>query len=198
MEEEVEEEWNSNIEDEIAEMKKESPEMEEVISLIENPENVEQIIKLIENSNDVAEVQAKLILLIEEFSKKTKNEVKGEEEIKDRIRVVSSYIMQQMGISSKEKNIKDTKYEYLDKRAKANIKAVMKRFMIYEVYKVANPHRIAGETRLNNFIHNVLFRGLKAALKYTSNRTRSFYSQEMIKNLEKKHEALKKSGRSIG
>lgn len=40
------------------------------------------------------------------------------------------------------------------------------RMVFYEAYKMLNPHAIAGETYLQNFIKNVQIRGVEEALKY--------------------------------
>ncbi|WP_410528553.1 DUF5394 family protein [Rickettsiales endosymbiont of Peranema trichophorum] len=40
------------------------------------------------------------------------------------------------------------------------------RILVYQIYKIMNPRRLAGETKLDNFIHNVQARGIKEAMKY--------------------------------
>lgn len=39
------------------------------------------------------------------------------------------------------------------------------RFVIYEIYKIITPYRIAGETDLENFMSNVALRGMDFAIK---------------------------------
>lgn len=56
--------------------------------------------------------------------------------------------------------------EHMTAQAKADFKKKIKRFMVYEIYKVLNPRRIAGETSLSNFLHNYAVGGAEYALKY--------------------------------
>jgi hypothetical protein len=63
------------------------------------------------------------------------------------------------------------------------------RFMIYELYKMTNPRQIAGETKLDNFISNVLMYGIKEALQYAG----SFYSNKFT---DKQIEALESVGKT--
>ena len=41
----------------------------------------------------------------------------------------------------------------------------MKNFAVYEVYKVMNPKRIAGETAKDNYKHNLIEGGEKLSFK---------------------------------
>ncbi|MGV2431886.1 MAG UNVERIFIED_CONTAM: DUF5394 family protein [Rickettsiaceae bacterium] len=61
---------------------------------------------------------------------------------------------------SKDKNA------FLDSKSLKHIKDIIKRFAIYEIYKMMNPRRIAGETAKDNFISNVFLYGLKVAMRY--------------------------------
>lgn len=51
-------------------------------------------------------------------------------------------------------------------RVEKKYKEFLMRMVIYEMYKIINPNRIAGETAIENFINNVRFRGLKFALQH--------------------------------
>ena len=48
---------------------------------------------------------------------------------------------------------------------RAHLKQILKRFAIYEMYKIMTPRRIAGQTKAQNFIGNAVMRGIKAAMK---------------------------------
>ncbi len=70
--------------------------------------------------------------------------------------------------------------------------------MIYEIYKIVNPHRLAGETAMDNFIKNVKTRGIKEAMKYEGAEYAKDMHKDDLKNLEaykQSHlDALHKSG----
>ncbi len=68
-------------------------------------------------------------------------------------------------IDKKEQEQEEEKQDELTEEQKKNYM----RWIIYEAYKIVNPNRIAGETDLENFISNVKTRGIKEAMKYTSN-----------------------------
>ncbi|MFV9991397.1 MAG: DUF5394 family protein [Candidatus Midichloria sp.] len=57
------------------------------------------------------------------------------------------------------------------------------RFLIYEIYKMLNPSRIAGETEIQNFIDNVMIRGVEAALYYDRRNISRGFSKEELKIL---------------
>jgi predicted ATP-dependent endonuclease of OLD family len=54
----------------------------------------------------------------------------------------------------------------LSTRAKKDLKKSIKNFAIYQVYKVINPKRIAGETKKDNYVNNLMHGGQKLASKY--------------------------------
>ena len=58
------------------------------------------------------------------------------------------------------------------------------RLMIYEVYKVMNPNRLAGETGIENFINNVITRGIKTAMKYEGANFAKLFDEKELENLE--------------
>lgn len=58
------------------------------------------------------------------------------------------------------------------------------RLMIYEVYKIISPNRLAGETAMDNFINNVKTRGIKTAMKYEGAEFAKIYDAKDLENLE--------------
>lgn len=63
--------------------------------------------------------------------------------------------------------------------------------MIYEIYKIVNPHQLAGETSMENFISNVKTRGIKEAMKYEGAEHAKDFHKDDLKNLEGyRHSAL--------
>jgi hypothetical protein len=57
------------------------------------------------------------------------------------------------------------------------------RIMIYEVYKVLNPRKLAGETKIDNFINNVITRGIDEAIKYEGKNFAKIFNKEELEIL---------------
>lgn len=74
--------------------------------------------------------------------------------------------------------------------------------VIYEVYKILNPHQIAGETAINNFINNVRTRGINVAMRNEGKEFAKYFDANDLSNLESyKHSfvsALAKEGHKGG
>ena len=83
---------------------------------------------------------------------------------------------------------------YLNLKSRINLRRIIKKFVVYEVYKAMNPYRIAGERAKDNFINNMIIGGMKRATKYTGGSKSEIrtYSKKMIQDLEKKHRSFKK------
>jgi len=60
-----------------------------------------------------------------------------------------------------EEEEEEREYTEMSKEQKEHLH----RMMVYEIYKVLNPNRIAGETPIENFINNVQRYGLKEAMQ---------------------------------
>lgn len=58
------------------------------------------------------------------------------------------------------------------------------KLLAYEVYKMVNPHRLAGESALDNFISNVKLRGFKEAMKYEGKEYSKDFEKKDLENLE--------------
>ncbi len=58
------------------------------------------------------------------------------------------------------------------------------RFIIYEIYKIINPNKIAGETQIENFISNVIVRGIEAALYYEKRNVSKIFSPKELRILK--------------
>jgi hypothetical protein len=58
------------------------------------------------------------------------------------------------------------------------------RLIFYEVYKILNPERLAGETPLQNFINNVKTRGIEVALKYEGAEVAQQFDSKELERLE--------------
>lgn len=63
--------------------------------------------------------------------------------------------------------INEAKFKNLDSiKSRANFALVVKKLVIYQMYKILNPKRIAGETQADNFRDNMIVGGIKYAQKY--------------------------------
>ena len=86
------------------------------------------------------------------------------------------------------------KYQYLNLKSRINLRSIIKKFVVYEVYKAINPRRIAGERARDNFVNNMIIGGMKRASQYTGGSKSEIrtYGKKMIQDLEKKHRSFKK------
>ncbi len=66
------------------------------------------------------------------------------------------------------------------------------RLIIYEIYKITNPNRLAGETEMDNFIKNVKTRGLEVALKYDGHELSKNFTPQELKNLSSYKDLVQK------
>ncbi|MGC0372118.1 MAG: hypothetical protein DGJ47_000823 [Rickettsiaceae bacterium] len=173
---------------------------EEIAMLIENEELDENLGKLIdevfEQSITVEELQKSLIktisaYLINKNRSKTKKKEKEEElEIFEDIEKFVDDILEKNGIDKTKHKMK------LDQiKARKNLKMIIKNFAIYQIYKVMNPKRIAGETKKMNYMHNLAKHGKKTAAKYEGGRPQDLakYGKAEVKNIHKAAKSAKKS-----
>ncbi len=159
---------------------------------------------------DLTYLQTNLILLLQNMlgrlhisgKDKIKELLKSKEkQIGGHLKELSMHLMMTRSQTVKEftKGI-DTpkdKYAHLNTVSKTHIKQVMRRFAVYEVYKLMNPRRIAGETKRQHFMSNIITLGLRKAIKYegeTIEQVKKEYAPSVLKNLEKQHSRFKKGG----
>ncbi len=189
------------------------PEEAELLSAIEDDPEVQTAIEeLLNNIDDldIVQVQSKLLLLLHQiFQARIKDKEKfkafikkREKTINDYLKNISLYLLQTRSeiVRDASRNIltQEDKYEYLTKESRNNLRKSIKRFTVYELYKFVNPRRIAGETRRDNFINNMIIGGLKRASRYEGGTKREIqtYSPKFIRNLEKQHRSFKRGGSS--
>lgn len=72
------------------------------------------------------------------------------------------------------------------------------RLAMYEIYKITNPQRIAGETEMDNFINNVKTRGLAVACKYEGYEHLQDFTAKEIKNMSSYRDAVRQSLHDAG
>ena len=111
-----------------------------------------------------------------------------------------SYIQKFLGIKlekGEEKEQEEEREEELTEEQKLQ----KQRLMAYEVYKVVNPNRLAGETEFDNFLNNVKTHGMKVALQNEGKEYAAHLSRSTLDNLTKpsiqsNHPKSKSSGMS--
>lgn len=189
---------------EILENPLESDDLDLLAMLDSDPEfqnEIESLIKLIHDENftlanlhkkisDLIELSAQKLILKEKLRGFLEHLKGSSGELKRRIDEISAHLMlrRNLGIYTKGADIK----KFIITKACENLKAMMKRFVIYEIYKFLNPRRIAGKTKLENFIINYLLRGEKIARKFEggSDADLKNYSPALLKKLRLKRKQL--------
>lgn len=167
---------------------------------------------MIAECNELTEIQSKLVLLIQEHLKNKKKMLSPEKLAKieaDEKRIVrdieelSRKLLKKIDIeldpSLGEISRKDRAH-ILNLEAKNNIKRLIKNFAIYEVYKIMNPKRIAGETAKENYVHNLIEYGENVASKYEGGRESDLkrYGPAEVARLKRQAATFKKGGGGIG
>ena len=188
-----------------------NPNSRKILEELEKEENfdveLESILNDIGDDFDLTKVQSQIILFI--MNKltmiKTKERSSLKELTKEResriikhIKDLSHYLIcrrsQKAIVANKDINKPQDKYQYLTLKSRMNLKRIIKKFIVYEVYKAMNPHRIAGERAKDNFVNNMIIGGMKRASKYTGGSKSEIrnYSKKQIRDLENKHRSFKK------
>ena len=97
-----------------------------------------------------------------------------------------------------EKALGITKSKKKDKELSEEQKKIRYQQIMYEAYKILNPERIAGETSLENFLSNVITRGIEVAREYDGAQYENNFSKKEIQDLDSNKESfvdkLKSSG----
>lgn len=175
-------------------------------------EEIEQILaNFNEQTMDLSKLQTQIIILIKKYlgSKKFSKLSLGKEInideklIAANIAEASEYLIQQRAqlIQQTNKSLEKNKdnYHAITGKSRENFRQIIKNFAVYEIYKVMNPKRIAGETRKENFAHNVIERGLESAKHYAGGTKHEIekYSPQFVKKLENAHTTFKRGGSKI-
>jgi hypothetical protein len=175
---------------------------------------IEQILALLnEETMDLTKLQTQIILLIKKYLNNNKNyniakakghELKIDEKlIAKNITELSSYLMQQKSevVKGANRNLSGPKdkYQGISKQSRSDLKNTIKTLAVYEVYKVLNPKKIAGETRKENFAHNMIIGGMDRAKHYAGGTQHEVatYSPTFLKKLENAHKSFKRGGREL-
>lgn len=144
--------------------------IDEIFHTTDNLKEIESKVSLL-LSKEIAEIQAKRGTGSEKTdpSKDIASLIKAATEEKQQETKNENPINAEGRVDGKEKA---DKYSHLTEASRKNLKTLLKNFAIYEVYKVMNPRRIAGETAKTNYMHNMAVGGEKLASKHTGGKPR--------------------------
>ena len=175
-------------------------------------QEIEQILaNFNEQTMDLTKLQTQIIILIKKYlgekglgkSSLAKDIKIDEKLIAENIAEASEYLIHQRAelIKQANKDLSPSKDKYygISSKSRADFKKIIKSFAVYEIYKVMNPKRIAGETRKENFAHNVIERGLETAKHYAGGTKHEIerYSPKFVQKLENAHAKFKRGGSVI-
>ena len=191
------------------EFEKMESEMSSIFNELKHDENLTKAIdQVFDETNNLDEIQTKIILLVREYAKEMQPKMMpGKEDIgfddkevvKDINKLSRSFFKDKnQDIDKKLAKVKQKDpLRHITGQSKKDFKRAVKRFAIYEVYKVMNPKRIAGETKKDNYAHNMMRGGKKLASKHEGGRKSDLakYSPKFIKKVAAKSKSFK--GRSI-
>lgn len=192
--------------------------MSDTLKELEKSDNLMAAIDTIVNeSKNIDEIQCKVIMAIKEHAKNitpeklTSKELGMEERkiAKDIAKFTKDITDKKINSQSLDIEKRPIKGAKLDKQkdklhnitgeSKKNLKNILKSFAIYEVYKVMNPRRIAGETAKNNYENNMYMGGEKLASKHTGGRKHEVekYSKKFVKQAKKTSKAFRGKENSL-
>ncbi len=152
-------------------------ELANILEQIEKGEDLGKAIeKIFDETTDLNEIQTKIILLIRDLLKTKKKSGIDASKIDELEKKITQDIEKFSGKFTKviEEDIdpnlgtvsKKDRASLLNIEAKKNLKRIMKNFAVYEVYKIMNPKRIAGETKKDNYKNNLIHGGERLASRY--------------------------------
>lgn len=193
-------------------MKKQPPESElndelqKIIKDITNQKDIKNIIEQVfDKSDNVEHLRTALTLAISRYIKAKKItdrttlrptdpefKLDKEQNMDKEISQFVNNVMELHGINNKN-------FEINNIRARKDFKRIVAHFTIYEIYKVMNPKRIAGESKKLNYAHNLIQGGTKLASKYEGGREADLkkYGQSEVQQINKSARKIRNS-KAIG
>jgi hypothetical protein len=113
------------------------------------------------------------------------------------------FLEKALGITKSKKKEKDKEQEEeKEEELSEEQKKIRYQQIMYEAYKILNPERIAGETSLENFLSNVITRGIEVAREYDGAQYEHDFSKKELNDLDSYKESfvdkLKSSGHRGG
>ncbi|MCP5369490.1 MAG: DUF5394 family protein [Rickettsiaceae bacterium] len=191
-------------------MDKTSPELnnelQTIIKKISNQKDIKDIIEQIfDKSDNLDTLRTALILSISRYIK-TKQEIGNQKPIEEgkkqklsieESKEIDQEINQFVDNALELHGLKNKKFDIDNIKARKDFKRIVAHFTIYEIYKVMNPKRIAGETKEKNYAHNLIRGGKKLASKYEGGREADLkkYGAQKVRNINKAAKRVRNSGR---
>jgi len=183
-------------------------EMIDILEELKKDSNIGKAIdQIIEDLIDIDEMQSKLIILVKKYletSGPTIDKISGkkvnfkDEEIEHNIAKFTRHLVKKhedIDENIVENDIIDDRYA-ITKKTKMAIKKTLKEFAVYEIYKVMNPRRIAGETKKDNYAHNMMMGGQKRASQYEGGKESDLkaYGKTKVRRIERASKSFQKGG----
>ena len=158
--------------------------------------------QIFNETNDLNKIQSRLLLIIKEHLKVSKKNVKkrrdtdiDKDKIAKDITEFCSVVMQNLDTEPKigKLSAKDRTC-MLNIEAKKNFNKILKNFVVYEIYKIMNPKRIAGETAKENYRNNLIEGGQKLAEKYEGGKEADLksYGSVEVKEIQQQAAAFRR------
>lgn len=183
-------------------------ELNKILNEIKKDDNFGKAIdSIFEKSKNLNEAQSKVILLFQKYLQNKDDRLDKTEKIaeeikieKDITRISKRFIDKVMknlepDLSEEAKN----KIRDINAEAEKDMKRLIKNFIVYEIYKVMNPKRIAGETKKNNYEHNLFKGGEKLANKYEGGKKSDLkkYGEAEVNRIKQKVDIARKKKQDI-
>jgi hypothetical protein len=162
-----------------------------------------KIDQIFHESNNINEIESRLILLLTKHVSDIQASQGSKAEKIDIAKDVSKIIKDATEEKTQEPKeneaglpLKNKGIHHITDKAKEQLKKVLKTFAVYEVYKIMNPRRIAGETAKDNYRHNMAMGGEKLAGKHTGGKKEDIakYSEKDLKAARQLENGFKKPG----
>lgn len=167
---------------------------------ITNQKDIKNIIEQIFDKSDNLEMlRTALTLGISQYIKAKKPIEHESKAIKEQNtdKEISQFVNEVMEVHGL--NAKNKDFDVLNIKARKDFKRIVAHFAIYEIYKVMNPKRIAGESKKMNYAHNLIQGGAKLASKYEGGREADLkkYGENEVQKINRSARKIRNS-RSIG
>lgn len=173
--------------------------------LTKDSEFTRAIESIFDESYDLNELESKVVLLIQQYLIKIEGiedendpEIDAHKLAKDLDKISRNHI-KNIKLDFEDPNIDLTekgKLHLITGQAKKDLIRTLKNIAVYELYKVMNPRKIAGETSKENYLNNVVLRGHKIAALHTGGSKSNLkdYTQNEINIINRKRQDFNRGG----
>ena len=170
-----------------------------------NKEIQDLVLAMQDGTLDLSAVQSKFLLLIrsalgrlnKEKSRAIDHRLKINEKEMAQLAMLSHHLMMQKMPGAKRATegiaAPKDKYHNLTSAAIKSTSQIIKRFVMYEIYKILTPRRIAGESIRENLMHNYIAGGIRRALHYDASEVKHA-SVQTLRTLESQHMSAVRHG----